>query len=47
MARQWLKVVGWGPCPLPGERARLARAQAEADKLMEALKEIEQRSNGG
>jgi hypothetical protein len=43
----WFKVVGWGPCPLPGERARLAQALAEADKLMDLLKEIEQRPNGG
>jgi hypothetical protein len=45
-ASSYSKVVGSGPFPLPGERARLERADSEATELMENLKQIELNSGG-
>lgn len=39
-----LKVVGWGPFPLPGEKKRQARAYAKARRLMGLAETIDSRS---
>jgi hypothetical protein len=38
-----LKVVGWGPFPLPGEKKRHQRALEEARETMRLVEEIEAR----
>lgn len=44
MSRPALRVVGWGPFPLPGERARMARAEQKAEEMMDLVQQIQLRS---
>lgn len=37
------KVVGWGPFPMPGERARLRRAEAKARRMLALAEEASHR----
>lgn len=39
-----LKVVGWGPVRLPGEKRRERRALAEAERTMKIVQDVEKRS---
>lgn len=39
-----IKVVGWGPFPLPGEKKRLKRATQQARRMLDLVDEAEQRS---
>lgn len=41
-----LRIVGWGPFRLPGERKRMERAEKRADEMMQALKELRERDRG-
>lgn len=38
-----LRIVGWGPFPLPGEKKRMRRAQAHAAEMMQALDALKTR----
>lgn len=39
-----LMVVGMGPFPWPGEKRRMRKAEEDARRMMEIVKEIEDRS---
>lgn len=38
-----LRIVGWGPFPLPGEKKRMQRAQERADEMVQAIRGLRER----
>jgi hypothetical protein len=41
-----LRIVGWGPFPLPGEKRRMQRAEEKADAIVKAIRDLREHDEG-